>query len=135
MINNWIVNYNWIYQQLSLSMDIMTGIPFVLGGGNQKTDNIQFPISPQWHDSLYMALNLSLGQTPWLSLFYPNFKFNRKALTIYLQYVFNLKFQRNNTFRSFHHTCWNVLLSYNHHINYINHDTLGDLHTWFLWST
>lgn len=39
----------------------MTGIPFILGGGNQKTDNIQFPISPQWHDSLHMALNLPLG--------------------------------------------------------------------------
>lgn len=86
-------------------MDSMTGIPFILGGGNQRTDNFQFPISSQWLDILYMALNLPLGQTPWLSLFYPTFKFNRKALTIDLQYFFKLKFQRNNTFQSFHHTC------------------------------
>lgn len=47
-------------------MDIMTGIPFLFGGGNQRTDFyfIQFPISSQWQDILYMALNLPLGQTP-----------------------------------------------------------------------
>lgn len=44
-------------------MDNMTGAPFILGDGNQRTDNFQFPISSQWHDILYMAVNLSLGQS------------------------------------------------------------------------